>query len=122
MSYNLALHYPFVLAFEPTFVEVRHVDTGALMQIIPGINLRLLFADTPPSTNPAAMSGGSALAHSQYPYAMPHLSPPHGQRHPLQSSQGSQQHMYSPSIRMPGPRRQIIFASEAGVQTLREAS
>ena len=46
---HFALHYPYVLAFEPTFVEVRHVDSGALMQIIPGNNLRCLFADSPPS-------------------------------------------------------------------------
>ncbi|KZP01607.1 CNH-domain-containing protein [Calocera viscosa TUFC12733] len=44
-----ALHYPYVLAFEPTFIEVRHVDTGILVQIIPGNNLRCLFADTPPT-------------------------------------------------------------------------
>lgn len=31
---TLAMHYPFVLAFEPTFIEVRHVDTGALVQIV----------------------------------------------------------------------------------------
>ena len=40
-----ALHYPYVLAFEPTFIEVRHVETGALHQIITGFNLRCLFAD-----------------------------------------------------------------------------
>lgn len=44
-----ALHFPYVLAFAPTFVEVRHVESGALMQIIPGNNLRCLFADSPPS-------------------------------------------------------------------------
>jgi hypothetical protein len=34
-----------VLTVEPTFVEVRHVETGAIAQIIEGSNLRLLFAD-----------------------------------------------------------------------------
>ena len=29
----LALHYPYVLAFEKDFLEVRHVNSGALMQI-----------------------------------------------------------------------------------------
>ncbi|KAL5531399.1 hypothetical protein ACEPAG_4276 [Sanghuangporus baumii] len=47
---SFALHYPYVLAFEPTFVEVRHVETGTLTQIIQGNNLRLLFAEAPPST------------------------------------------------------------------------
>ncbi|KAI5480628.1 Rho guanyl-nucleotide exchange factor [Pseudohyphozyma bogoriensis] len=51
---SFALHYPYVLAFEPTFVEVRHVESGALMQIIPGNSLRCLFADTPPSSSSSA--------------------------------------------------------------------
>lgn len=50
------MRYPYVLAFEPTFVEIRHVETGLISQVIQGNNLRLLFADTPPSgtstTNP----------------------------------------------------------------------
>nr|KAJ3423238.1 RHO1 GDP-GTP exchange protein 2 [Polyrhizophydium stewartii] len=33
---------PYVLAFEPSFIEVRHVDTGELQQIIPTNNLRAL--------------------------------------------------------------------------------
>lgn len=44
-----ALQFPYVLAFEPSFVEIRHVETGQLVQIIKGHNLRCLFADTPPS-------------------------------------------------------------------------
>ncbi|KAI5120261.1 hypothetical protein M0805_004597 [Coniferiporia weirii] len=47
---SFALYYPYVLAFEPTFVEVRHVGSGALMQIIQGNNLRCVFAEAPPST------------------------------------------------------------------------
>lgn len=45
-----ALNYPYVLAFDPTFVEVRHVETGAMAQVIQGNNLRCLFAEAPPST------------------------------------------------------------------------
>jgi hypothetical protein len=55
-----ALHYPYVLAFEPTFVEIRHVETGSMAQIIQGNNLRLLFADMPPSTTQ------SSAANSQF--------------------------------------------------------
>ncbi|KAK8853072.1 hypothetical protein IAR55_003773 [Kwoniella newhampshirensis] len=44
-----ALQYPYVVAFEPTFIEVHHVETGHLVQIIPGSNIQCLFADTPPS-------------------------------------------------------------------------
>ncbi|KAG9032105.1 RHO1 GDP-GTP exchange protein 2 [Tulasnella sp. JGI-2019a] len=56
---SFALYYPFVLAVEPTFIEVRHVDSGRLVQIIPGNNLRCLFADTPPSRthSPANLYG-----------------------------------------------------------------
>ena len=50
----LAFQYPYVLAFEPTFVEIRNVQTGAMAQIIQGNNLRCLFADTPPSTTNSA--------------------------------------------------------------------
>ncbi|KAG8904138.1 RHO1 GDP-GTP exchange protein 2, partial [Tulasnella sp. 403] len=72
---SFALHYPYVLAVEPTFIEVRHVDNGQLVQVIPGNNLRCLFADTPPSlTNSAAnytygqnsYVRGNPYAHAQY--------------------------------------------------------
>ncbi|GAA5909060.1 uncharacterized protein JCM6883_002593 [Sporobolomyces salmoneus] len=53
---SFALHYPYVLAFEPTFIEVRHVESGALMQIIPGNNIRCLFADSPPSASSSSAS------------------------------------------------------------------
>jgi len=46
---GFALHEPYVLAFEPSFVEIRHIETGLMSQVIQGSNLRLLFADTPPS-------------------------------------------------------------------------
>lgn len=51
----IALHEPYVLAFEPSFVEIRHIETGQMTQVIQGTTLRLLFADTPPSvTNSGA--------------------------------------------------------------------
>ncbi|KAF8311473.1 RhoGEF Rgf2 [Clavulina sp. PMI_390] len=49
-----ALHYPYVLAFEPTFIEVRHVETGLMAQVIVGTSIACLFADTPPSSDSAA--------------------------------------------------------------------
>ncbi len=55
-----ALHEPFVLAFEPTFVEIREINTGALVQVIQGPNLRLLFADAPPAvSHPGNMGPGN---------------------------------------------------------------
>lgn len=100
MSSSVALHYPYVLAFDPTFVEVRHVDSGALMQIIPGISLRLLFADTPPSSS-AALTAAQNNPNYPYPYN------PHSVR---QSSYG-QHSQYSPPVRLPGPRKQVIYTS-----------
>ncbi|KAF8637624.1 hypothetical protein AX17_002693 [Amanita inopinata Kibby_2008] len=59
MPTGFALREPFVLAFEPTFIEVRNINTGLLVQVIQGSNLRLLFADIPPSvTHGANMLGG----------------------------------------------------------------
>ena len=55
------MRYPYVLAFEPTFVEIRHVETGLMSQVIQGNNLRLLFADTPPSGTSTA-----SLHHNAY--------------------------------------------------------
>ncbi|ORX87091.1 CNH-domain-containing protein [Basidiobolus meristosporus CBS 931.73] len=43
---SFALQYPYVLAFDPTFIEVRHVDTGNLEQVIPCRNLRKLNVDS----------------------------------------------------------------------------
>ncbi|GAA5876532.1 hypothetical protein JCM3774_003128 [Rhodotorula dairenensis] len=70
-----ALHYPYVLAFEPTFIEVRHVESGALMQIIPGNNIRCLFADSRNSA--AAPAAASYYHHHQQRYGSPY-----GQRIP----------------------------------------
>jgi hypothetical protein len=49
----LAYQYPCVLAFQPTFVGIRNVETGSMSQVIPGNNLRCLFNDTPSSLQQA---------------------------------------------------------------------
>ncbi|PWN37923.1 CNH-domain-containing protein [Meira miltonrushii] len=59
---SFALHHPYVLAFEPSFVEVRHVQTGALHQVITGYNLRCLFADVPPPASAAQSSASSSAS------------------------------------------------------------
>ena len=40
---TVAFQYPYVLAFEPTFVEIRNVETGSMAQVIQGNNLRCLY-------------------------------------------------------------------------------
>jgi hypothetical protein len=42
-----AIRYPYILAFEPTFVEIRNVETGSMAQVIQGNNLRCLYTDAP---------------------------------------------------------------------------
>jgi RHO1 GDP-GTP exchange protein 1/2 len=63
-----ALHEPFVLAFEPTFVEIRDINTGSLVQVIQGSNLRLLFADAPPSVSHPGNMGPSNNGYSSGGY------------------------------------------------------
>ncbi|KAJ6519144.1 CNH domain-containing protein [Mycena sanguinolenta] len=46
---GFALHWPYVLAFSPSFVEIRNIESGLFLQKIPGSNIRLLFANMPPS-------------------------------------------------------------------------
>ncbi|KAI9495281.1 CNH domain-containing protein [Zychaea mexicana] len=40
-----ALSYPYIAAFDSTFIEVRHMKTGDLVQVIPGKNIRCLKPD-----------------------------------------------------------------------------
>ncbi|KAG8901265.1 RHO1 GDP-GTP exchange protein 2 [Tulasnella sp. 408] len=49
-------------AFKQTFIEIHNVESGQLVQIIPGKDIRCLFADTVPSiTRPAANNGNTSL-------------------------------------------------------------
>lgn len=120
-----------MLAFEPNFIEVRHVDNGNLMQIVPGHSLRLLFADTPPSASSAALAAAAAQQHLQYhpqnPYQQQQQQYPHPgnnpygsvSRHPMYGQQGGPSNgmvanpysNFNPPVKLPGPRKQIIFAS-----------
>ncbi|EIW71826.1 hypothetical protein TREMEDRAFT_28347 [Tremella mesenterica DSM 1558] len=94
-----ALQYPYVIAFEPTFIEVRHVETGALVQIIPGNNISCLFADTPPSRINAPIS---QIPNRQLMYQPP-PPPPHSTLSPHASHPPHPTH---PSHPTPGFRPQ----------------
>lgn len=37
---RVALHAPYILLFNPHFIEIRHLETGRLAQIIPGNDIR----------------------------------------------------------------------------------
>ncbi|KAF2834577.1 citron like protein [Patellaria atrata CBS 101060] len=43
---NFAICHPYILAFEPSFVEIRHIDTGMLMHILTAKNIRMLHTST----------------------------------------------------------------------------
>lgn len=42
---SFALSYPWILAFEPNFIELRHIETGAV-HIVPHKNIRMLHCST----------------------------------------------------------------------------
>jgi len=108
MPTGFALHEPYVLAFEPSFVEIRHIETGLMTQVIQGTNIRLLFADTPSVVN---------NANAVHPYAQQN---PYGYGY---NPYGAQQpHHYGPDqqTRHPqGGRDEILFVSDDRVLALR---
>ncbi|KAF9563907.1 CNH-domain-containing protein [Agrocybe pediades] len=125
---GFALHEPYVLAFEPTFVEIRHIETGHMSQVIQGSNLRLLFADTPPSVTNAT----SAMHHNPNPYQ--HAAPgpynnPYAPQYPGQAAHSmhnlhvpQQQQMYPDQYqRHPQGvgREEILLVSDDRVLALR---
>ncbi|CAE6451711.1 unnamed protein product [Rhizoctonia solani] len=85
-----ALHYPYIMAFDSMFVEIRHVKDGSLVQIIRGDNLLLLYTDTQ----------SSDMASS------PTSSNRSGSSFSTQISQGR------------GKRNEVVFASDDGVMTI----
>lgn len=125
---SLALHYPYVLAFEPTFVEIRHCETGLMSQVIQGNNLRLIFADTPPSTTNTA----SPMYYSPPGYNMYTSSATtYGGRSSMQSGYGppppppphmGYPNMYPRPNAQPFGRDEILMVSDDRVLTLRLAT
>lgn len=133
---GFALHFPYVLAFETTFVEVRHVETGLLSQVIQGNNLRLLFADTPPSTSHTAnVHQGAYYAQQQGYHPYQQQPPPTYGRPPGLPGYGPPTQpgpLVPPAFPGPGPgsqyplrmvppncRDEILMVSDDRVLTLR---
>jgi len=48
---QVALHPPYVLLFDSRFIEIRHISTGRLAQIIPGNDIHCLWDGRGLSTN-----------------------------------------------------------------------
>ena len=43
---SFALAYPYLLAFEPSFVEIRHIETSACVHIMTAKNIRMLHSSS----------------------------------------------------------------------------
>ncbi|WVQ84886.1 hypothetical protein IAT38_007049 [Cryptococcus sp. DSM 104549] len=134
---SFALQYPYVIAFEPTFIEVHHVETGHLVQIIPGTNIQCLFADTPPSRVNAPTPAPSRMMYpggaspygpgrpphqggypGQYPYPPPNQQGRGGYYPPPTAGGRVRPPMGAPYGMPPPPpvnryaRPQVVFVSE----------
>ncbi|KAJ8521220.1 hypothetical protein ONZ45_g2019 [Pleurotus djamor] len=118
---GFALHEPYVLAFEPSFVEIRHIETGHMSQVIQGSNLRLLFADTPPSVTNSHHYAQQEYGHNPYgqqPY-------PYDARQPQYNGYGApHQPAYPHQYRHPQGlgRDEILIVSDDRVLALRLAA
>ncbi|KAG1456664.1 hypothetical protein G6F46_000111 [Rhizopus delemar] len=42
MPQSVAFYYPYIIGFDPRFIEIRHVETGELIQVLAGIHMRCL--------------------------------------------------------------------------------
>ncbi|KAJ7337580.1 hypothetical protein DFH08DRAFT_964551 [Mycena albidolilacea] len=58
---GFALRPPYVLAFTSSCVEVWHIETGAQVQAIPGVNVRLLCEGARPSNIAEKYTDGATL-------------------------------------------------------------
>ncbi|KAF8075178.1 CNH domain-containing protein [Lyophyllum atratum] len=57
---SVAFHAPYVLLFDPHFIEIRHVETGRLSQIVPGHDMRCVWDGRGHSSNNAVTPGASS--------------------------------------------------------------
>ncbi|KAG9080702.1 RHO1 GDP-GTP exchange protein 2, partial [Ceratobasidium sp. 370] len=128
-----ALHYPYVMAFDPTFIEIRHVEDGALVQVIRGNNLRCLFADTQPSVTNSSTSSLSPAYSSFSGYPVHQYNHPSGAGGPYsQHVQVAYNHPPPPYVTQPQmqphrpwglhERDEIILVSDDKVLAVRPAA
>lgn len=55
---RVAMHWPYILLFDSRFMEVRHVSTGLLAQIIPGNEIRCIWDGRGASSGSSATGEG----------------------------------------------------------------
>lgn len=54
---RVALHSPYILLFDTRFIEIRHIETGRLAQIIPGNDVRCIWDGRGLGSNVVAIPG-----------------------------------------------------------------
>lgn len=90
---RVSLHAPYILLFDPRFIEIRNIDTCRLSQIFPGTDIRCIWDGRGVDTSPAAIPEGSDENMSQEPrvHAVMNVTdpPPPGTR-----SRGVTQHVF----------------------------
>ncbi|KAG9313170.1 hypothetical protein JVU11DRAFT_6624 [Chiua virens] len=65
---RVAMHWPYILLFDSRFIEVRHVSTGLLAQIIPGNEIRCIW-------DGRGTSGTAATTAAEGPHQPMNLDP-----------------------------------------------
>lgn len=63
------LAYPYLVAFEPAFIEIRSLENGALVSIVLGKNIRMLYESTSREVSEGGMAGGDGANGRQVVYA-----------------------------------------------------
>lgn len=84
---HVALHPPYVLMFDTRFIEVRHVSTGRLAQILPGNDVHCLWdgrSNATTSVNTAADS--DAISQEPRVHAVMNATEPSGGPQALRGS------------------------------------
>ena len=69
---RVAYHPPYVLLFDSRFIEIRHVETGRLVQIIPGNDIRCIWDGRGSGLPPVQTPGPNGWSDTPTPEARVH--------------------------------------------------
>lgn len=67
---RVAFHPPYILLFDSRFIEIRHVETGRLVQIIPGSDVRCIWDGRRVSTSAISPEHGHDSQEAQVHFVM----------------------------------------------------
>lgn len=81
---KVAWHPPYILLFDSRFIEIRHIDTGRLAQIIAGNDIRCLWdgrgGAVPPVMSPGPEGWQDSASQDSRVHAVKRADPPGGGR------------------------------------------